>query len=323
MSDDLRLCLRKLVMVLACVCLLDVALGGFSRFLFFQQRSGKFSRINKAMASAEGRGFVFGSSHAASHYVPDVLENELGISVYNAGVLGQQILFHRTLESIVLQRVTPDVIILDVDPSTLYEQKESYDRLAELKPFYYRYPDVVGPVLNHRARFERLFLYSKLYQYNSTLVHVIRYTVAPQPDWQGYLPDFAVMDAPTKEQERDEIEAGRTSVAGRKLDGVMVDAMERFATEAKRKNIMVFYFVSPSALPSNLGGNVSFRKIEAIVEHYRIPFFSFRNDPAFTHHYSLFSDSEHLNDVGARLYSKLVADTIKRHLSSAGRAYSR
>ena len=72
---------------------------------------------------------------------PRCWRQELGLSCYNAGVLGQQILFHKTLESIVLERTTPDVIILDVDPSTLYESSETYDRLAELKPFYFRYPD--------------------------------------------------------------------------------------------------------------------------------------------------------------------------------------
>src|ERR1035437_7478313 len=131
MNENLRLCLRKFMIGLVCVCLLDAVIGGFSRFVFFRQRSGKFYRIHTAMASASQRLFVFGSSHAASHYVPEILEKELGISSYNAGVLGQQILFHKTLESIILERVTPEVIILDVDPSTVYNAIETYDRLAD------------------------------------------------------------------------------------------------------------------------------------------------------------------------------------------------
>ena len=278
------------------------------------------------MASADARLFVFGSSHAASHYVPDVLEAELGIPSYNAGVLGQQILFHKTLESIVLQRITPEVIILDVDPSTLYETKDSYDRLGELKPFYFRYPKIIGPVLEHRSSLERLFLWSKLYQYNSTLVHVLRYAISPQPDWNGYRPDYGVMDPPTPEQERREVEAREAFRAGRKLDPVMVDAMDRFAADAIRKNVRVFFCVSPAALPDDLLRNESFRKITAIADRWQVPILDFRNDSLFLRQYSLFTDSGHLNDAGARRYSRLVADTIRDQLAGLapnGRTYRR
>jgi hypothetical protein len=315
MSEDVRRCSRKLVMGVACLCLLDLAMGNVSRALFFSQRSGKFYRLNKAMASANERLVVFGSSHAASHYVPAVLEQELGKSCFNAGVLGQQILFHKTLESILLQRVTPDLIILDVDPSTLYESGDAYDRLAELRPFWFRYPGIIGPVLDHRSCLERFFLQSKLYQYNSTIVHVIRYAVAPQPDSNGYRPDYGVMVAPTVEEERDEAAAVQRFRSNRKLDPVMVDAMERFATDAIRKNVRVFYFVSPGAIPYDLESNASYRRIESIASQAHVPFFNFRNHPDFLRQYVLFADSGHLNDAGARRYSRLVAETIKDRLA--------
>jgi hypothetical protein len=313
MNENVRLCLRKFVITIVCLCLLDFVIGGFSRFVFFQQRSGKFYRIHKAMTSANQRLLVFGSSHAASHYVPEILDKELRISSYNAGVLGQQILFHKTLESIILERVTPEAIILDVDPSTLYYAKEPYDRLAELKPFYFRHPEIVGPVLDYRSRLERLFLWSKLYQYNSTFVHVIRYAISPQPDWNGYRPAYGAMEPPTVE---DEIAARGTYTVDRKLDPVMVDALERFAADAMRKDINIFYFISPGALPEELERNASFLKIRAIAAQSNIPFFNFRNHPEFVRNYSLFYDSGHLNDLGARRYSKLVADTIRDRLAA-------
>jgi hypothetical protein len=316
MNENVRLCLRKVAIGLVCLCLLDAVIGEFSRLVFFRQRSGKFCRINRAMALANQRLFVFGSSHAASHYVPEILEKELGLSSYNAGVLGQQILFHKTLESIILKRVTPEVIILDVDPSTLYYSREAYDRLADLKPFYFQYPEIIGPVLNLRSNLERLFLESKLYQYNSTFAHVVRYAVSPQPDWNGYRPAYEAMNAPTVQEEQDEIATSRAYRAGRNLDPVMVDALERFHSDAVRKNVRVFYFVSPGALPGELERNASFLKIEAIVNQAKIPFFNFRNHRDFVRNYALFSDSWHLNDAGARRYSKLVAETIRSCLAT-------
>jgi hypothetical protein len=315
-NENFKLCLRKLVIGALCLCLLDFVIGGFNRFVFFRQRSGKFYRIHNAMAAVNQRLLVFGSSHAASHYVPEILEKELGISSYNAGVLGQQILFHKTLESIVLERVTPDVIVLDVDPSTLYYSTETYDRLADLRPFYFRYPEIIGPVLDHRSSLERVFLRSRLYQYNSTFVHVVRYAVSPQPDWNGYRPSYGAMAALTAEEEGAEIAATRAYEANRKLDPIMVDALERFGADAIRKNVRIFYFVSPVVLPDDLERNASFLRIKAIVDQNNIPLFNFRNHPEFVRNYSLFNDSQHLNDVGARRYSKMVADAIRERLAA-------
>ena len=236
------------------------------------------------------------------------------MSCYNAGVLGQQILFHKTLQSIVLERTRPDVIILDVDPGTLYESTDAYDRLAELRPFYFRHPEAIGPVLYRRSLLEELFLQSKLYQYNSTIVHVLRYAIAPQPDVNGYRPDYGVMAEPTAKQERDDFAQNLRFRTNRSLDPVMVDALERFAADARRKNVKVFYFMSPGALPYRFEGSASSRKIEEVVGQAGIPFFNFRNHAEFLRHYALFADSGHLNDAGARLYSKLVADAIRAHL---------
>ena len=164
-------------------------------------------------------------------------------------------------------------------------------------------------MLRHRSRFEEVFLQSRLYQYNSTIVHVIRYAISPQPDWNGYRPDYGMMDTPTAEEERNEVAVSRSFRANRDLDPVMVDAMERFAADARRKGVRVFYFVSPGALPYDLDGNASFRKAEDIAHEAGVPFFNFRNHPGFLRQYSLFANSGHLNDAGARRYS----NTGRRH----------
>ena len=116
------------------------------------------------------------------------------MSCYNAGVLGQQILFHKTLQSIVLERTRPDVIILDVDPGTLYESTNTCQPLAGAEPFPPGIPRLSAPSCIAGRSSREFFLQSKLYQYNSTIVHVLRYAIAPQPDVNGYRPDYGVMD---------------------------------------------------------------------------------------------------------------------------------
>jgi len=296
---------------------LDIGVGGTAEFLFFHQRSGKWNRIHRTMSSADQQLFVFGSSHAAQHYVPDVLEAELGLSSFNAGVLGQQILFHKTLQSIVLERLTPKVIVLDVDPSTLYQERGTYERLGDLRPFYALYPDAIWAALSWGGPQEWWFLRSKLYRFNSTFVHVVRYWISPQPDWNGYRPNHGVMSQPTEAQEQREISMGLAFQSGRSLDPMKVDALARFAEDAARRGVSVFYFVSPGAIPGDLRRSGSFREVEAVAARCRVPLFNFRNHPGFLRRYELFADSGHLNDRGSRHYSKLVAEAIRTYLGRA------
>lgn len=315
MNTEFERCVKKLAVAATCLALLDFTVGGASRFAFDQQRSGKWYRIHRTMTSANQRLWVFGSSHAASHYVPAVLKEVTGLSSYNAGVLGQQVLFHETLESIVLERLTPEVVVLDVDPSTLYANPDTYARLSDLKPFYHRYPLIIGPVLERRSLWERLFLHSRLYQYNSTLAHVVRYWLAPQPDYDGYRPEYARMTRPTQDQERRELEASRAFREQRALDPVMMASLNRFATSAARRGSLVFFFVSPGALPYDMEGNESLREAEATAKRLGVLFCNFRNHREFLRKYELFADSGHLNDEGARRYSRLVAEVIRRTLA--------
>jgi len=301
----------KSIKVILCLFLLDTVFGKLQRHVFFQQKSGKFYRINYTMDKSTEDVLIFGSSHAAAHYVPDVFEQELGLSCYNAGVAGQQILFNSALQGIALERTTPKIMILDIDTYGFFLDRYQYDRLSDLHPFYYKHSDIIGRVLDLKSRLTKYALESKLYQYNSTIVHVLRYWLSPQEDRKGYRATFVQLPRPVRTM-KDGGEAQPPPVQRtRPFDKNLIAALEQFILNAKTRNIRLIFAISPNLEDTNVPVDDALERIRSIADRNGIKLISFINDPDFIRRYELFSDAGHLNDAGARMFSKMVADIIK------------
>jgi hypothetical protein len=311
MNKQVLLVVSKSIKVIVCLFLIDFVFGEIQRYVFFQQKSGRFFRINYTMDVSTDELIIFGSSHASAHYVPDVFEKELGLSCYNAGVTGRQILVHSTLQEIVLQRTTPKMMILDIDTDGFYQDPDHYDRLSDLHPFYYKHPDIIGKVLALKSGLTKYLLKSKLYQYNSTIVHVVRYWLAPQKDRKGYQATFVELPGPVQtvpDRREDQQPPVRRA---RPIDKNLIAALEQFALNAKKRNVRLVFAFSPTLEYASTSADDSVEKIRSIADRLDIKLISYINNPYFLRHYELFADSGHLNDSGARLFSKMVADKIK------------
>jgi len=83
---------------------------------------------------------IFGSSRAFRHYVPHVISEKTGRSVFNAGQNGQYLLYSYALEQLVLERYSPKLIVLDVLPSFIVKVKNPDEEFDETE---FTYP---GPI---------------------------------------------------------------------------------------------------------------------------------------------------------------------------------
>jgi len=307
MNKSYKITLIKSLKFLIILILIDQLLGTVTRIYFFKQQSGKYYRISYSMDSAKADIFIFGSSHANRHYDVDVFEKELGMTCYNAGVQGQELLFVATLQKIILQRTKPKLIILNIDPEWLYESAGSYDKLGELNPYYFKNPDLIGQVLKKNKRFIEIPLLSKLYQYNSTIAHIVKYFFFPQDDNKGFRALTGVNDSNFKNQKSIELEE-----KNQKIDTLFVRSFKELLINAKNNKVEIIAVTSPSLFGVNLNRNFSFKEMESILLKQNVSLFNFCNDERFLNHNELYSDPGHLNIKGAALFSKFVADTINR-----------
>ena len=285
--------------------IIDFLLGTIAKQIFFSQETGKFARATHVIEDSEAKVMVFGSSHAHRHYVPKVFEQELQTTCYNAGAEGQQLLFHTALQQMVLKRSKPDLLLLNIDEDFLYSSREAYDRLADLHPYYSDHRDVLKPILEMGSTGIDFKLFFKSFQANSTLIHALRYYASPQLDQKGYRPLYGKVK-PSKNLKRFE-----NLEAGDDIDPNFVIALERFIAEAKDNGVPLVFVTSPNLLVTDYSNNESLSKIKEIARKEQVLLLDFFNSETFLEQYHLFHDTSHLNNDGAELFTKLVADRVK------------
>ncbi|WP_103068553.1 hypothetical protein [Aquimarina sediminis] len=287
----------------------DLVLGVISKQLFFSQETGKYARANHAINKTDAKVLILGSSHAHRHYVPEVIEEELKVSCYNAGAEGQQLLYHAALQKMILKRTKPELLILNIDEDFLYYSKEAYDRLSDLHPYYSDHGDVLQPILGLQSKLVDFKLFFNAYQTNSTIMHVLRYYASPQIDYKGYRPLFGKIKPSVGSI--DEKESDNKDKKG-EIDQNFVTALHSFITTARDNNIKLVFVTSPTYKPVDHSTNESFTHIKAIAEKEKVPFLDYFNAGQFTSIPELFHDPSHLNDDGARLFTRDLAKQLKK-----------
>ncbi|MFH6769242.1 hypothetical protein V8G56_10880 [Gaetbulibacter aquiaggeris] len=307
MKSELTLSIRQILKFIIIFLIVDFLFGSISKKIFYEQKTGKFYRSTYAIKEAKEDILIFGSSHAHRHYVPEVMEKELLKTCYNVGAEGQQLLFHAAFQKMILKRRVPELIVLNIDENFLYKSNAAYNRLSDLHPYYSEFKNELRSFLSLNSSFMDFKLFFKSYQTNSTLIHAIRYYISPQIDYKGYRPLDGVMTLnKVAFYEKDNSEKEYIQ----EIDPVFVAAFKDFILTAKKNNIKLVFVTSPNLIERSISENESFKMIKVISKLEKIPFFDFLNSPAYINQYDLFHDPSHLNDNGARIFTKSVAELI-------------
>lgn len=296
----------KFIKFITIFILVDFGLGYAAKQIYFGQKTGKQARITYSIDEASSDIVIFGSSHANRHYVPEIFEKELNKTCYNAGVQGQGILFHTALQKIVLKRTKPELIILNIDYNWLDENKNAYDRLSDLHPYYWEHREIIKPTISLNSKFVDIKLLFKAYQNNSTLVHALRYFISPQKDFNGYLP----LSGKIKKIEQSNNDTIQVINQEKAIDPKFILAYKSFIKTAKDNNIELVIVVSPFLENRDLSKNKSMIEMKSIAETEDILLINLFKDPQFINQPYLFNDKSHLNHEGASLFSKRVSELI-------------
>ncbi|MCF7560800.1 hypothetical protein L3X39_09130 [Sabulilitoribacter multivorans] len=308
MKSEIKLTILKLLKFIIVLMIIDFGLGFIAKEVFFSQKTGKFHRTTYAIKKSKDDILIFGSSHAHRHYVPEVVERQLSLSCYNAGAEGQQLLFHRALQKMIFKRITPKIIILNIDENFLFKSDIAFERLSDLHPYYSDYKSELHPILRLNSSMIDFKMLFKSYQTNSTLVHVIKYYLKPQQDYKGYRPLFDETTANKIEslEKREPLKEYEEVI-----DDIFVNTLVDFIEEAQAKKIKVVFVTSPNLILRDITKNESLLKIKEIAKSKEVIFIDFLNSPNYLNKYNLFHDASHLNDKGAKLFTSSVSKIIK------------
>lgn len=292
-----------------CVLLIaaDWAVGTWSEKMYHKSKYGILRRQIYCLTESQDELMILGSSRAAHHYVPQIFEDSLGMSCYNAGSDGMCIYYHYGILASRIQRDCPPKMVIlevigtdvEVSQSATFSLDAALDRYA---PHYGQFTEI-DSMFAFNGWKEKVKLLSKTYKYNSKLVQTIKCNYIPWPEDRGYEALNGVMKVAEGENAADVLapSSDQPNIEERKLV-----YLQKFIDDCKDNNIGLVMCYSPyygQTIPKSI------RVIEELAEKNGVKFLNYGDDVRFQKP-EYFQDASHLNDTGAKEFTREIASVL-------------
>lgn len=295
--------LIKIVMFFAIVAVVDFAFGKVCDYLRDHTKGGFSGNVHYVCEESNEDIIMMGSSRMRHHYVPQVFEDSLGMTCYNAGIDGNGIILNYGFLRMILQRYTPKLIIYDVTSYDLYAD-DNTKYLSNMRPYYHK--QGIPQIFEDVDRTERLKMKSNLYRYNSNLLGLIGDNYHPMKSFEkGYWPSNKVMNY--------EPEAPKNS-NGKEIDSLKLAYIGKFIDLAKEYQVPLVFVASPTWFGEILDDDNAPAK--AVCDKKKVLFIDHFYDEQLCSNKEYWGDATHLNDKGARIFSREFVGEIQRAIES-------
>lgn len=295
----------------------DWVIGTWSEKMYNASKYGMYHRQLYCLKDANEDILIMGSSRAAHHYVPQIFEDSLQMSCYNAGSEGQCIYYHYTLLASMIERgARPKVILyevmdLDAEVSRLssFTLDAALDRMA---PHYGEF-EAIDELFGKKDWKEHMKLFSKTFRYNSKIVQTIKCNYIPWPEDKGYEALVGKMNIKLLDKEGIG-EGNATSMKVPEVEEQKLEYVRKFIALCKTNDIKLLFMYSPYynySLPYGV------RLIKEIAVKENVPFYDYASEGQYNDP-ELFRDRMHLNDDGAKMYTTDVIRKITRIIGMGG-----
>ncbi len=287
----------RLAIVLGLVVGTDLVLG--TGLLALQRRthqgdvSGGFAN---GVRAARPQVLVLGSSRAQAAFDDRELSRLLGKRCFNGAVGGRGLFHARGLLALVNEEAPPELVVLDV--SWFDDERE---RASILAPHYGESASL-DEVLTGDSRRARLKLSSRLYRMQGRLPTTLRY-LGGTPPVSGFRPKTKRMDdRPLKRDTRRRIV---------ELEPDYENELRALVADARSHGCRLLFTETPSwgqPLPKAV-----LAAWERVAREEGVPFLRLRvEDLPELRHAALFADPAHLNQDGAAIVTRHLAEALSR-----------
>lgn len=289
--------LIKILLFFAAIAVLDVIFGMACQYMNDHSKGGGIKSRYYVCKESNEDVLVFGSSRAKHHYVPDIIEDSLGMTCYNTGEDGNGIILCYGFLKMITDRYSPKLIIYDVTAFDIYED-DNMKYLDLMKPYYHEHGiDSIFWSVSPKTRF---MMMSNLYRYNTTCLRVLGNYIHPMNSYpKGYSALHKVMgyEPVVKNPEPGTV------------DTLKIDYFEKFMQLSKTSGIQLVCMVSPFyKAPADAA---YYEPVQELCEKNDVPFLYYGADSDITEEKSYFEDRIHMNDAGARFYTSKIMKELK------------
>lgn len=293
----------NIIVFFAIIAVVDLLVGVAGDYLQTHAKSGEAKRINDILFDDVHDVIILGSSRAYHHYDTPFMSDSLGLDIYNAGFKGNGVVFASGLLEMLLERYKPRLVIFDVEPKfdiNVYPNDDNNKRyISKLKPYYKN--EVAANIIKDISESEWYKVHSGMYRYNSNIFPLVMQSWVSTSDknLRGFSPLKKKFDGSKIENESKYLR-----------DTLKICYMAKMIRVCQKNDVPLVFITSPKygQLKSEI---LQPAKNLCLKNH--IPYFDYYSSPDF-YDPNLFNDSGHMNVVGARKFSKLVASIIDSNI---------
>ena len=234
-------------LILLIVVGFDVLVGAVSGKLIKEVPDVGVNQTNTAQAlfSRDADVLILGSSRANHSFDCRIMKDSLGMSCYNAGRDGQNIIYDAMVFFSYVERHVPKILILDIASAMMDESW--FENLHDMN-CYYGLSNPLDSIIDENAKWtDRLKLKSNLYRYNNTWQWLLNaYMAESKEDLDGYRP----MPVNAKSNFMASFQETKTFAPDKRC----VVYLDRIKDFCEKKKIHFILTYSPSLVVSRKGG---------------------------------------------------------------------
>jgi hypothetical protein len=312
---------RVLFFVLLFVTL-DRVIGWTGGELYRHTYTGERGGLLNYALTKDADVLVLGSSRAQYHVMPSVLERQLSLTAFNAGLKGHDFLYSVMLFDL-WQRAhpAPRVVLLQVDIESLLDRDSELESAQIFAP-YLDDSAIVRDVLYAAGPFKRIEYWSHAYRYNGKAFSIARNLFThPDPGADGFVPAIGTIDGTdvklvnALDQDATALDYARRPFSARKLR-----YLQQLADYGVRHRTRIVLFHSPLYEQDETAHRLWADRMRTLAATMpKVEFLDLcavTRPDLFAHNPALYHDVNHLNERGAAIFSTLLADELKSRLST-------
>lgn len=249
---------------------------------------------------------IIGASEACHSYIPSLLEDSLGLSVYNCGKDGCRFYYQNAMINGILDRYSPKIILWSISPGELSTpSQKDRDNLSQLNPFYDE-NEFCRQALRTKSKYEPVKLLSKSYSYNSQL---FRYLFLIKSDYPyekgGYAPLYGTLDAK---------DITNRSWEDNYYDATIQEVFSNTLDRCTQQGVQVICVFTPRYENEIHEDLFSYQQLKPVLSEKGVPLVEDLYHDAALMNSKCFKDNAHLNHKGAILFNKKLSKIIKEIL---------
>lgn len=256
---------------------------------------------------------IIGASDASHSYISNMIADSLGMTTYNYGKDGSFFIYQNCLINLMLERYTPKLILWEIGKDCLSDSETKnvteWQSISSLYPYYSK-NEFVKNVIDHRGRFQRLYMLSGLYRHNSQLINIAEPFIIDEivPDTKGYLPietsgyiypDFI-----------------NQPIDHSNINNWKVELLRKTLENCQYNHVKVVFCFGPKFKNESIESTLQWNKLSDISREYNIPMVDYLNTPFFDTNAKFFKDNIHLNDDGACYYMSFFIPALLEIINS-------